>query len=178
MLVAPDLPPNHGTVSVSFEGASWLVDASMSHGEPLRLDPARETQVVHPAWGVVARPHGSKWIVRLRAPHRLDGIDCRIESLAGNAANFAVLHEATRAWSPFNYSLYLRVLRDDRVIGAAFGQRVEIVDSGAALVTPLDAPGRRRLLEEAGISAELAARVPDDLPLPPPPGSRSAEQAR
>jgi len=178
MLVAPDLPPNHGTVSVQLEGASWLVDASMSHGEPLRLDPARETTVAHAAWGVVARPLAGTWIVRLRAPHRLDGIDCRIESLAGSAAEFAVLHERTRSWSPFNYSLYLRVLRDDRVIGAAFGQRVEIRDSGAAVVTPLDVPGRLRLLEEAGFSAEIAARLPDDLPLPSPPGSRSAERAQ
>ena len=174
MLVAPDLPPNHGTVSVSLEGATWLVDASMSHGEPLRLDPERETAVAHPAFGVAAKPQDEKWIVRLRAPHRLDGIDCRIDRLDGSAAEFATRHEGTRGWSPFNYSLYLRVLRGERVIGAAFGQRVEITESGAALVEPLDAAGRRRLLEEAGIGAELASRVPEDLPLPPPPGSRGA----
>ena len=37
MLVAPDLPPNHGTVAVRADGRRWLLDASMLHVEPLLL---------------------------------------------------------------------------------------------------------------------------------------------
>ena len=170
MLVAPDLPPNHGTVSVQLDGATWLVDASLLHGTPLRLDPARETEVSHPAWGVRARPEGAKWLVHWRAQHRPEGLDCRVDSLDGSAADFATLHEDTRGWSPFNFSLYLRVQRGERVIGAAFGQRVEIDAQGVAR-RPLDAHERRRLLVDAGIGPELVERLPDDLPLPPPPGA-------
>jgi arylamine N-acetyltransferase len=170
MLVAPDLSPNHGTVSVRLDGATWLVDASLLHGAPLRLDPAHETEVPHPAWGARARPDGGRWLVRWRPQHRPEGLDCRIDALDGSAADFAALHEATRGWSPFNYSLYLRVQRGGRVIGAAFGQRVEIDERGAVAQQALDPHERRRLLEEAGISAAVAAALPDDRPLPPPPG--------
>jgi N-hydroxyarylamine O-acetyltransferase len=171
MLVAPDLPPNHGTVCVRLDAARWLVDASILHGEPLRLDAARESEVAHGAYGVRARPDGAKWLVRWRPIHKPDGFDCRIDAFGASAAEFRTLHEATRGWSPFNYALYLRVLRGERVVGAAFGQHVEIAGPDAARQRPLDAGERRRfLIEEAGISEAFVARLPDDLPLPPPPG--------
>lgn len=179
MLVAPDLPPNHGTTCVRLDGTLWMVDASILHGEPLRLDSAAETGVAHGAWGVRARPENGRWLVRWRPLHKPDGLDCRIEALGASAAEFRTRHEETRGWSPFNYGLYLRVLRGDRAIGAAFGQRVEIAGPGAAALRPLDPHERRRLLvEEAGISEEIASRLPEDLPLPAPPGSRAARGDR
>jgi N-hydroxyarylamine O-acetyltransferase len=39
MLVAPDIPPNHGSVLVMYEGSRYVVDASILHSEPLRLAP-------------------------------------------------------------------------------------------------------------------------------------------
>src|SRR5712691_7926635 len=39
MLVAPDIPPNHGSVLVVYEGSRYVVDASILHSEPLRLAP-------------------------------------------------------------------------------------------------------------------------------------------
>jgi len=173
MLVAPDLPPNHGTVSVSLDRTTWLVDASILHGEPLPLDRRRETEVAHGAWGVRARPDGAKWLVRWRPQHRPEGLDCRIDTLDGTAADFARLHEATRAWSPFNYSLYLRTLRGERVVGTAFGRHVEIDAEGKAHEAPLVPDERARLLADVGISRELAARLPEDLPLAPPPPAGS-----
>jgi N-hydroxyarylamine O-acetyltransferase len=35
MMALPDLPPNHGTVFVSLDGARWMVDASILFAEPL-----------------------------------------------------------------------------------------------------------------------------------------------
>ena len=55
-----------------------------------------------------------------------------------------------------------------RADGLAFGQHVEIGGEGAS-ARPLDAAARRALLREAGISDEMAAQLPEDLPLPPPP---------
>ncbi len=171
MLVAPDLPPNHGFTSVRLDGETVLVDGCILHGEPLLLDPARETAVEHPAWGVRARPADGKWVVRWRSPFAPDGFDCRIDSLAADAPAFAGLHEATRDWSPFNFELFVRVHRDGSVLGAARGNRIRFAPDGAVIQQPLAAAERQRfLVEEIGISEAFAARVPEDVPMPPPPG--------
>lgn len=171
MLVAPDLPPNHGLTSVRLERETLLVDGCILHGEPLLLDPARETAVEHPAWGVRARPAGGKWVVRWRSPFAPDGFDCRIDSLAADAPAFAALHETTRAWSPFNFELFVRVHRDGGVLGAARGNRIRFAPDGDVIQEPLASAERQRfLVEEVGISEAFAARVPEDVPMPPPPG--------
>jgi N-hydroxyarylamine O-acetyltransferase len=178
MLVAPDLPPNHGTVCVELAGETWLVDTAMLHGEPLRLVPGRESEVAHPAFGVRARPDGERWRVHWRPLHAPDGLDCRLDALGASEARCAALHEETRGWSPFNFSLYLRVLRGPRVAGAAFGRSVELDPAGGVRAVPYEPRERQRLLvEEFGIGEALAARLPADRPLAPPPGSRTAQRA-
>lgn len=78
-------------------------------------------------------------------------------------------------WSPFRREVSARRDRDDSVVGLAFGHRVEIDADGNVHRTPVDAAGRRRVLvEELGIAPELADRVPQDRPTPPPPGTRTA----
>ncbi len=172
MLVAPDLPPNHGTVTVRLGAETLLVDGTLQHGAPLALDAVRATEIEHPAWGVTARPEGTKWFVRWRSPFRLEGMDCRIDSLAGDAVEFRAYHEATRAWSPFNYQLSLRVHRNGGVLGATRGERIDIDAAGAVSRSPLSGDARLRfLIDEASISEALAVRVPEDVPMPPPPGS-------
>lgn len=178
MLVAPDLPPNHGSVVVDVDGAAYVVDASMLHGEPLRLAAAGETAVDHPAWGVRAAQRDGAWHLRWRPVHAENGIDCRIDELGVGADRFRALHEATCGWSPFNFSLYARLNRGDRVVGAAFGQRVEIGADGRFARRALDPDERLRLLvEDLGVDEALARRLPPDAALTPPPGSRTATSA-
>ncbi len=178
MLVAPDLPPNHGSVTVQLDGETLLVDGTLQHGTPLALDAARATEIVHPAWGVRARPAGANWLVRWRSPFRLEGMDCRIDSLTGDAAEFRTYHEATRAWSPFNFQLSLRIHRNGGVLGATRGERIDIDAAGAVSRAPLVGAERLRfLIEEAGIGEALAVQVPEDVPMPPPLGSRSESAA-
>lgn len=170
MRVAPDLPPNHGSVRVRVDGARYLVDASMLFGEPLPLVPGRETRVAHPAWGVACRPEGERWTVRWR-PFHTEFIDCGLDAFGVGADRFREQHEATRGWSPFNFSLSLRrLIDDDRVVGATFGARGELDAQGRASLRPFAAGERTAfLVEELGLSEEAAARLPEDLPLPPPP---------
>lgn len=175
VLVAPDLPPNHGSVSVRIGGETLLVDGTMQYGEPLPLEAGRASEIVHPAYGVRASPDGAKWRVHWRSPFTLEPMDCRIESLAGDANAFRSYHEATRAWSPFNFQLMLRIRRGNAVLNATRGERIFLAADGSVSRTPLDRDARLKLLiEEAGFSEELATQVPDDIPTPPPPGSRSA----
>lgn len=178
MLVAPDLPPNHGSVAVELEGTHYLVDASILHGQPLRLPADAETAVAHPAFGVRCAPDGARWRVHWRPLHLESGLVCRIERLGASDAEFGALHEATRAWSPFNFQLSARLLRGDDVVGFGLGRRCEIDALGRMQSGPLEGEERvRYLVEVLGMSEEVAAALPPDLATPPPPGSRSARTA-
>lgn len=170
MLMAPGVPPNHGSVVVELEGRRYLVDATMLYDQPLPLVEAEETRVEHAAWGVSSRTDGGRWVVRWRPMLRPEGLDCRIESIGASGEVFEKEYEGSRRWGPFNYELSARVIRGDSVVGAAFGRRIELSPDGKVVREPLR--GERRLqflVEELGISEELAARVPPDKMTPAPP---------
>lgn len=170
MLVAPDLPPNHATVVVACEQHRYLVDASILHGEPLELPDAEASHIRHPSWGVSADVRNGRVVVRWRPIHMPEGLDCRIDQLDVPASTFREFHEGSRAWSPFNYELYARVNRGDTIIGAAFGRQIEFDAAGTPHSSVLPPSERMRfLVERLGIDEALAARVPADIPTPPPP---------
>jgi N-hydroxyarylamine O-acetyltransferase len=176
MLVVPGLPPNHGTVRVSFDRTHFLVDCSILHGEPLRLDESADTRVVHPAWGVRCRRHDGHWHVAWRPLHRLQGLDCRLESFGAERGEFERRYEQTRSWSPFNYELAVRLNRGDDVIGVGFGHAVTLHGDGRMSRKPISDDERTRLLiEDVGLSEELVQQLPADVPTPPPPWSRTAQ---
>jgi N-hydroxyarylamine O-acetyltransferase len=172
MMVAPNLPPNHGSVAVDLDGASYLVDASMLYVTPL---PMRPGEIRHPAWGVAARVEDGCFTVRWNALQREQALDCRVNRIGATVEEFRAFHEATRTWSPFNFELHLRVVRGECLIGAALGQKLHIGADGTARREPISGHERVRfLVEEAGISEEMATRVPPDMETPPPPSSKSA----
>ncbi|HZT05787.1 MAG TPA: arylamine N-acetyltransferase [Chloroflexota bacterium] len=170
MMRSPNTPPNHGTVVVELDGSRYLVDASILHGEPLRLEEAGATATAHPAWGVRCELRDGRWNVAwlpLTAPER---IFCRVERLGASADEFRRMHESTRSWSLFNYALSARVNRRDAVVGAGLGRRVTITATGAVTQQPLSPQERARLLiDEIGMSEEIVSRLPPDRPTPPPP---------
>jgi len=169
MLVAPDLPPNHGTVSVALDGERFLVDASMLFVTPLRVRDGEPARVEHPAWGVALRFEGGRPIVRWKPMH-LDALDCRVDSLASSAQEFRSYHESTRSWSPFNFSLSARLVRGDGVVGVGLGQIGGIAPDGTRRVRACTREERtRHLVESLGIREAVAARLPADEALPPPP---------
>lgn len=169
MLASPNAPPNHGTVTVRCEHRRFIVDASILHGEPLPLAADAQTSIDHPGWGVQCLPVAGRWRIRWRPLHAPQGIDCRIERLRLPARGFCGLHEKSRAWSPFNFSLYARINRGHEAVGIAFGQRVSLAAGGASQ-TPLEADARRRwLIECVGLSESIVSQLPPDLPLTPPP---------
>ena len=177
MLVTANLPPNHGTVLVSCERDRYLVDASMLHGEPLRLDEHAATSIAHPAWGVACLVREGQWSIRWRPLHATDGLDCRIEQLDVSEQSFSERHEQSRGWGPFNYAVYARVNRADAALGTAFGQRVDLVASGRVVQCTLPPEQRAQfLIEELGMDEGLITQLPPDLPTPPPPESAAARR--
>jgi N-hydroxyarylamine O-acetyltransferase len=170
MIAAPDLPPNHGSVLVTFDTDPYLVDSSILHGEPLALQTDAETRIEHSAWGVCATRKEGLWHVWWRPLHKVDGFECRFEHFNGTAGEFEARHEQTRGWSPFNFELSARLNRNDEVIGVAFGKAVSIHRDGSVTQTPITHPQRRQLLiEQLGISEEIVRLLPEDIPTPHPP---------
>jgi N-hydroxyarylamine O-acetyltransferase len=178
MLVAPNIPPNHGTVLVAYDETRYVVDASMLHSEPLRLDPDTPTGVTHPAWGVQCSTRDGFWYIRWHPAHMLGGLDCRLDHLHVTREIFRERHEHTRPWSPFNYELYARLLCGEAVVSTTGGQRVELNGTGGVVRRQLEEDDRIRLLvDELGMKEEIVQRLPLDTPTPPPPWSRTARNA-
>jgi N-hydroxyarylamine O-acetyltransferase len=178
MLVAPHIPPNHGTVLVVYNETRYVVDASMLHSEPLRLEMDRPTGVTHPAWGVQCSTRDGHWHIRWHPAHMLDGLDCRLDHLHVTRETFRERHEHTRPWSPFNYELYARLICGEAVVSTTGGQRVELNGTGGVVRRHLKGDDRIRLLvDELGMQEEIVQRLPLDTPTPPPPWSRTARNA-
>jgi N-hydroxyarylamine O-acetyltransferase len=175
MLAAPDLPPNHGTVRVTFDSENYLVDSSILHGEPLRLSATEETAIAHPAWGIRCSQKEGRLHIAWRPLHKTDGFQCRLERFGAAANDYQTFYEATRSWSPFNYEVVKRINRDGKVIGLAFGHAVTLGSDGGVDRAPVSHQERMRLLiEEFGLSEEIVRQLPEDSPTPPPTGSRTA----
>jgi N-hydroxyarylamine O-acetyltransferase len=176
MLAAPNLPPNHGTVLVNFDSQLFLVDSSILHGHPLSLSKDSENSISHPAWGIRGVWREGNWYIQWRPLMRLEGFECRVDSFSATGTDFTDSYARTRGWSPFNYELSVRVNRGDKVIGVASGHAISLVRDGSVVRTPLTRDERRRLLiEDVGITEALVMQLPDDVPTPPPPGSKTAQ---
>jgi len=175
MMAAPNIPPNHGTVRVRFGGENYLTDCSMLHGEPLRLDENTETKITHPAWGLRGAQRDGKWHILWRPLHKVDGLECRLEAFGLSATDYQQRYEQTRGWSPFNYEVYARLNKPDRVTGIGFGKAVVLKSDGSTESHPTtDAERRKILIEHIGLSEEIVSQLPADRPTPPPPGSQTA----
>jgi N-hydroxyarylamine O-acetyltransferase len=176
MMPTPEIKgPNHGTVIVTVDGDRWIADASILSGVPIRIPAAGETIGETENGGRLPRFEwldGSPAVIwqALMAPA---GFPCRIDLIGASSGDWDALHQRTAAWSPFNFQLSARVGRGDGSVGISSGQRFRFDADGTLSVTPLDLPERVRfLVEELGISEELAGQVPDDRPTPPRPEGR------
>lgn len=177
MLAAPNIPPNHGTVRVTFDSETYLVDTSMLYGEPLRLSTHEETVVEHPAWGVRCAQKEGKWHINWRPLHKPDGFECRLERFGAAANEYQTSYDATRGWSPFNYEATARINREGEVVGISFGHAVTLRRDGGIERRPVSHADRNRLLiEKVGLSEEVVRQLPEDRPTPPPPWSRTATE--
>src|SRR6185295_5726910 len=112
-----------------------------------------------------------------RPLHRWNEIDCRVDYYPSTQSDFDERHEKTRSWSPFNYELNMRRIKDSSVIGTAEGVRAELGDSDV-LRTQFNSEAERTafLIEEMLLSEEHVSMIPADRPTPPPPGSRTAQK--
>jgi len=173
MLVAPNIPPNHGSVLVRLGRDRFVTDASIMSVEPVRVVPGESTSVEHPAWGVAGHWLDGAFAIRWQPLGRDGTIDCRMDSFEVDAARFRAQHEATRSWSPFNTELMFNLVTEDGRIGVASGHKIVIGPDGREMREEI-VDRVAFLVDELGVTERIAARVPHDVPTPPPPGSRTA----
>src|SRR6185437_12447986 len=176
MMAAPNLPPNHGTVRVRFGDDHYLTDCSILHGEPLPLNgSAEEVRIANPAWGLRASQREGKWHLLWRPLHKVDGLECRLESFGLSATDYQERYEQTRGWGPFNFEVYARRNQPDRVTGIAFGKAIVFKPDGGVENRPIsDAERRQFLIQEIGLSEEIVSKLRPDQPTTPPPGTKTA----
>ena len=173
MMVAPNLPPNHGTVLVRFDGSTYQVDASILHNVPLKLD--EETEPALAPWIDKLEYFDGHWHILWRALHRPDAFHCRLDYQDATQTDFNERHEKTRGWSPFNYEMTIRKTKGNSVAGIANGKKVTIDESREMVITDLTDEQRKKLLiDEFGIGEQLVEMIPPDRPTPAPPDSRTA----
>ncbi len=162
----PDLPPNHGTVTVDLDGRRYLVDASLLHDRPLELIPGVDTRVEHGAWGVEARWVGGELTLRWH-PLRREVLDCRVKTLDSAHGEFGRRHEMARTRSGFNFQLTARTLRGDDVQAVVMGDWMVRTSSGEQRRAPLQGHDRMEFITGVlGLSEEIAQRLPPDDPVP------------
>lgn len=174
MMVAPDIPPNHGTVVVEFDGDKYLVDASILHVEPLLLQD--DTNQKYSPWVSRLFKEGDNWNIQWRPLHRVGEIVCRIDYVPTDRADFHERHEKTRLWSPFNYELNMRLVKNGTVTGIAEGTRAAIKNGEVERSTLTPDERITFLIDEMGLSEEFVRTLPPDRPTPPPPWSRTAQE--
>ncbi|MBY0548281.1 MAG: arylamine N-acetyltransferase [Candidatus Obscuribacterales bacterium] len=174
MMVAPNLPPNHGTVVVSLDDTSYIVDASILHNVPLPL--LADGKSAASAFGAELHQRDSQWYIWWHPTHLDHKIDCRIDLLEVPREEYHVRHEQSRGWSPFNYELRVRKLRNGLAMGVATDHIIEITTNDEFKSVAVSASERKKILvEQFGYSSEIVEQLPPDLPTPPPPGSHKAQ---
>lgn len=181
MLVVPDLPPNHGTVVVDIDGAKYWVDASILHSTPLLLDESimPYSSAENEAWGVHVFHEDDRFQIRWNPLHISTWLVCRLEHIGATHSEFQERYDSTREWSPFNYELNVRLIKNDLVVGIAHNSRTQINQQRQYQLSILTAEERAKTLTtELGFQEELATRIPQDSPTPPPPWSKTATRQR
>ena len=166
MLATPDMVgPNHGTAIVTLEGLQYIVDGSMLTELPLPIQEGQFLGQGHPASKTRFERNEGLWHVLWHPPHRIEGLWCRIEQSDVCIPDFDGYHELTRTNSLFNAALYIRMNQPEEITSVAFGERVSMRVDDLVHKVPLPESDRVRvLIEEFGISEEMAAKVPADEP--------------
>lgn len=176
MMSVPNAAPNHGTVIVDVPEGRFIADASIMSVEPIPVIERAAARVDHPVWGVTGEWLDQRFAVRWLPLRVGDRIHCRVEEWAGDRARFQQQHEDTRPWSPFNFALTFNLVRGNTRIGIANGLAITINADGTRTTEPIpDRDARTRLLvDKFDVSEELAATLPDDIEMPPPPSDSPA----
>ncbi|MGV3482263.1 MAG: hypothetical protein ACO1O3_20095 [Sphingobium sp.] len=158
----PEVPdpllPAHGGLNVTIDGRIYRADPSLGAEAALPLIPGERTAQKSQAHGIWCEGDGVVW---WRPGHMRNPLSTVMWLEDLSPAFYAYRNEATKAFSIFNHSLYVRKNRDDGVLTFGRGALITVDPLGnlsATPVDPTDAPSI--LVERFGLSEAIVARVP------------------
>jgi N-hydroxyarylamine O-acetyltransferase len=169
--------PNHGSVVVRVDGEDFLVDSSMLTDRVIPLRPGERFEVSDPVHPIVAEPveelasdivssRPSRLAPRPR-PWRIwfgytmspSTMPCRLLEDPVDHAFYLERYEISRQLSPFNVALYARRNLEGGLVSFLGRTRFFKSASGIEARELQDDELERALVEELGLSGEMAARM-------------------
>jgi arylamine N-acetyltransferase len=159
---------NHGSMIVTLDGAEYLVDGNIGALAPLPLIPGAATSTGQGLHDISAIPREDGWDVVWRQTHsrqpplvfrtdrELDPVDQRF---------FAARNVEFASVGLFNQALYIARRWPDHMLTLGRQNKISVSDREEQLTEAVpDTERKRVLVEEMGVSEEIAEALPPDVP--------------
>lgn len=165
---------NHGSEIVRVDGEEWLVDSSILNERPLPLRRGEATAIDDALHPMRAEPRDDAlWLVHWSSYTGPEQIPCLLFEDDVTHESYLERYEASRGYGFSTYLTFRKNLADG--VLSLRGTRRSLKRAAAELEEGPVADRRELLVREGGLSPEVVARTPDDLPEQPERGrSQSA----
>lgn len=159
-IVGDPLYPAHGGLDVHFGSRTFRAEPSLGSDSALELIDGTPTKQDHEAFGMWSNGDGNVW---WRPGHSRTAIEITMKLKKLSSAFFYYRNEATKQFSIFNSSAYIRRTRNNGSLTYARGKLITIDENGemsAVAVEPKDL--KAVYVNSFGLSEEIADRMPSD----------------
>lgn len=151
--------PGHGTLFVRLGETTFIVDATMLHGQPL---PLQAWYSPHPVWGTRVHRDEGVWSVNWK-PLGRSRVDCQLLEMDAAGHEYPQRHEQSRGNSRFDGAMLIRLAGRESITGVVKGEKVVRDVAGKEIFTPLTFRQQQALLiERFGIAEEIVVQLPRD----------------
>lgn len=160
MIVGDPLYPAHGGLNVHFGDRTFRMEPSLGAEAALELIEGQPTRQENEAFGLWQEGDCNVW---WRPGHSRTAIEITMTLRSLSSAFFYYRNEATKQFSIFNNSAYIRRTRDNESLTYARGKLININAQGemnAVEVEPNDL--KPLLVDRFGLSEEIVDRLPED----------------
>ena len=159
---------NHGSVVVTLDGVDYLVEANFAAGDVLRLVPGTATATSDDIHRIRAVPtEGGFDVLWYQGHDREKELTFRTEAEHDpvDHAFFLDRYNRTKQLSVFNDALFICRRLPDSIVTLGRKNKINVTADNTLTKTEIsDAERKRVLIEEFGISEQMADALPPDVP--------------
>jgi|GEM_PF-2111652 len=159
-IVGDPLYPAHGALNIKIDGRLFRMEPSLGAEAAIELIQGTPTKQDNEAFGLWQNGDCNVW---WRPGHSRTPIEITIKLSGLSAAFFAFRNEATKQFSIFNNSVYIRRNRNNGSITYARGKLIDITQTGELSAIDVE-PGELKplLVDRFGLSEEIVDQLPED----------------